>query len=330
MVPFELFGDMWVLFRDESGAAACVKDECAHRACPLSLGSVVDGRLQCPYHGWEYDREGACTKMPSTAFCKGIKVQALPVAEADGLVWVWPGRPEAHADAGPPPPLARPPPGFEVHAELVLDVPVEHGLLLENLLDLAHAPFTHTTTFAKGWPVPDVVRFNAARLLGGSWEPYPIDMEFGPPCMVLSTIGLTSPGKIERGARAASCKNHLHQLHVCLPSSEGRTRLLYRMSLDFLGWTRSLPGIGAFWKSIAEQVLGEDLVLVKGQQDRMSRGADVWANPVSYDKLGVRYRRWRNSVASEDPAARQQAEAGLRQMSAGDIFAPTGGQEEAH
>lgn len=34
-----------------------------------------------------------------------------------------------------------------------------------------------------------MVRFNAARLLGGSWEPYPIDMEFGPPCMVLSTIG---------------------------------------------------------------------------------------------------------------------------------------------
>lgn len=44
---------MWVLFRDESGAAACVKDECAHRACPLSLGSVVDGRLQCPYVSWE-------------------------------------------------------------------------------------------------------------------------------------------------------------------------------------------------------------------------------------------------------------------------------------
>ena len=42
----------------------------------------------------------------------------------------------------------------QVHAELVLEVPVEHGLLLENLLDLAHAPFTHTSTFAKGWPVP--------------------------------------------------------------------------------------------------------------------------------------------------------------------------------
>jgi hypothetical protein len=33
------------------------------------------------------------------------------------------------------------------------------------------------------------------------------------------------------------------------------------------------------------QVLGEDLVLVSGQQDRMQRGADTWAHPVSYDKL---------------------------------------------
>ena len=39
-------------------------------------------------------------------------------------------------------------------AEIEIEVPVEHGLLVENLLDLAHAPFTHTTTFARGWPVP--------------------------------------------------------------------------------------------------------------------------------------------------------------------------------
>ncbi len=82
---------------------------------------------------------------------------------------------------------------MQVHAELILEVPVEHGLLLENLLDLAHAPFTHTSTFAKGWPVPDVVKFNAARMLGGNWEPYPIDMAFEPPCMVLSTIGAPPP-----------------------------------------------------------------------------------------------------------------------------------------
>jgi len=50
---------------------------------------------------------------------------------------------------------------------LQVDVPVEHGLLMENLLDLAHAPFTHTSTFARGWPIPEVVRFHATKMLAG-------------------------------------------------------------------------------------------------------------------------------------------------------------------
>ncbi len=41
-MPFELFGEPWVLFRDEKGLPACIRDECAHRACPLSLGKVGD------------------------------------------------------------------------------------------------------------------------------------------------------------------------------------------------------------------------------------------------------------------------------------------------
>lgn len=41
--------------------------------------------------------------------------------------------------------------------QIVMELPVEHGLLLDNLLDLAHAPFTHTSTFAKGWSVPRLV-----------------------------------------------------------------------------------------------------------------------------------------------------------------------------
>ena len=55
--------------------------------------------------------------------------------------------------------------------------------------------------------------------------------------------------------RAEDCQNHLHQLHVCLPSREGHTRLLYRMSMDFMDWTLYVPGIQSFWKYIAGQVL---------------------------------------------------------------------------
>lgn len=44
------------------------------------------------------------------------------------------------------------------------------------------------------------------------------------------------------------------------------------------------------------KVLNEDLRLVVGQQERMNNGANVWNWPVSYDKLGVRYRLWRDAV----------------------------------
>ena len=37
LIAVEAAGVPWVLFRDSKGRAACVKDECAHRACPLSL-----------------------------------------------------------------------------------------------------------------------------------------------------------------------------------------------------------------------------------------------------------------------------------------------------
>jgi chlorophyllide a oxygenase len=119
-------------------------------------------------------------------------VSTLPCAEHDGFVWVWPGWEEATL---PLPSCTQPPPGYRIHAEIEVEVPVEHGLLVENLLDLAHAPFTHTSTFARGWPVPDAVKFHASRLLGGNWDPYPIEMSFNPPCMTLSHIGLARPGK---------------------------------------------------------------------------------------------------------------------------------------
>lgn len=70
----------------------------------------------------------------------------------------------------------------------------------------------------------------------------------------VSKIGLAQPGKIMRGVTADTCDRHLHQLHVCAPSKAGHTRLLYRMSMDFLGWVRHVPGIQAVWKSVAGQV----------------------------------------------------------------------------
>ena len=112
-VPFELFGQPWVMFRNEQGQPACVKDTCAHRACPLSLGKVIDGNIQCPYHGWQYNQHGQCVSMPSTVSCPNIGVRAMACKEQDGFVLVWPGE-------GPEPvlPDLAPPEGYRIHAEI--------------------------------------------------------------------------------------------------------------------------------------------------------------------------------------------------------------------
>ncbi|KAL2503588.1 Chlorophyllide a oxygenase [Abeliophyllum distichum] len=291
MIPIDCFEEPWVIFRGKDGKPGCVQNTCAHRACPLHLGSVNEGRIQCPYHGWEYSIDGKCEKMPSTRLLN-VKIRALPCFEQEGLIWIWPGNDPPTTNL----PSLLPPSGFQIHAEIVMELPVEHGLLLDNLLDLAHAPFTHTSTFAKGWSVPSLVKFlTPASGLQGYWDPYPIDMEFRPPCMVLSTIGISKPGKLE-GQSTRECSTHLHQLHVCLPSSRQKTRLPYRMSLDFAPILKHVPFMQYLWRHFAEKVLNEDLRLVLGQQERMLNGANVWNFPVSYDKLGVRYRLWRDAV----------------------------------
>uniref|UniRef100_A0A0V0IV44 Putative ovule protein n=1 Tax=Solanum chacoense TaxID=4108 RepID=A0A0V0IV44_SOLCH len=127
--------------------------------------------------------------------------------------------------------------------------------------------------------------FTPASGLQGYWDPYPIDMEFRPPCMVLSTIGISKPGKLE-GQSTKQCSTHLHQLHVCLPASRQKTRLLYRISLDFSPLLKRIPFMQYVWRHFAEQ------------QDRMLNGTNNWNLPVSYNKLGVRYRIWRDAVDS--------------------------------
>jgi chlorophyllide a oxygenase len=53
-IPIDCFEEPWVIFRGKDGQPGCVQNTCAHRACPLHLGSVNEGRIQCPYHGIVY------------------------------------------------------------------------------------------------------------------------------------------------------------------------------------------------------------------------------------------------------------------------------------
>ncbi len=82
-----------VLWRDNNNEIICQSQHCPHRGASLALGKVVDGCLECPYHGFRFDTQGNCTLMP----CEGEKAHISPkmrikpyvVKEAHNLVWLW-------------------------------------------------------------------------------------------------------------------------------------------------------------------------------------------------------------------------------------------------
>ncbi len=90
-----LLGEPLVLGRLKSGEVFALRDICPHRGVPLSAGRVLaEGSVECPYHGWRFKRDGACSKIPSltgeeTLDIEKIRVRAYPVRERDGLIWIY-------------------------------------------------------------------------------------------------------------------------------------------------------------------------------------------------------------------------------------------------
>jgi phenylpropionate dioxygenase-like ring-hydroxylating dioxygenase large terminal subunit len=74
-----------VLFRTTDGVAALL-DRCPHRAMRLSKGRVKNDCIECPYHGWQFDAEGAGTS-PGTPKMKPTTTH-LSCAEKNGAIWV--------------------------------------------------------------------------------------------------------------------------------------------------------------------------------------------------------------------------------------------------
>ena len=90
--PALVLDEPLVLWRDSGGTAHAFSDLCIHRGTALSLGSVRDDEIVCPYHGWRYGTDGACTLIPQLEDPKRIPRKARAAAfscqERYGMVWV--------------------------------------------------------------------------------------------------------------------------------------------------------------------------------------------------------------------------------------------------
>ncbi len=158
-----------VLFR-AGGRVTAALDRCPHRNVPLSAGRVLpSGRLQCVYHGWEFDGDGRCRAIPGLDGAPGDHrardAVTLAAREQDGFVWVGatPGVPP-RGEPWRPPHLDDPRYGilrrtFTVRGTL-------HATA-ENALDVPHTAFLHAGLFrrpGRGRTIDVVVRRGADRV----------------------------------------------------------------------------------------------------------------------------------------------------------------------
>ena len=138
-----------VLWRAAGGSVVAAPDRCPHREAPLSAGSVTDGCLRCPYHGWTFADEGRCVLVPSANEGVPIPPRAhlatFHCAERYGLVWVCVGDPAAAI----PTITFEDEPGFRR-----INTPVDvwrtsATRMTDNFLDITHFPFVHVGTFGR-------------------------------------------------------------------------------------------------------------------------------------------------------------------------------------
>lgn len=85
----EFLGQAVVLFRHD-GKIHALADRCPHRGAPLSHGQIATAGLQCPYHGWTFNGQGQCTRVPGlTRECPSAKVvESWLVEESAGFIWL--------------------------------------------------------------------------------------------------------------------------------------------------------------------------------------------------------------------------------------------------
>jgi phenylpropionate dioxygenase-like ring-hydroxylating dioxygenase large terminal subunit len=148
-VSIEIRDTPYVIWRGADQRLIAARDRCRHREAKLSLGTVEDGCLRCPYHGWTFGDAGRCVDIPSsrkgTAIPPGAHLDPLPVAEHYGLVWLCPAEPKY-----PIPHLGVEQDGSFTRLNTGMQVwNCSATRMIDNMLDVAHFPFVHDGTFGR-------------------------------------------------------------------------------------------------------------------------------------------------------------------------------------
>lgn len=287
-----LLGIPLVLFRDGNGRPGALVDRCPHRNVPLSLGAVVDGQLQCPYHGWRFDAAGSCRFIPS--LCgdpegKARNAVAYPALEQDGFIWVY-STPGPMPDTLPYRFALLGAKGYTSVRQVVRADSTMHAAL-ENALDVPHTQFLHSGLFRaknRGIEITAIVRRSHDRVVAEYvGEPRPMGLV----ARILSPSGglvthfdrfiLPSIAEVEY---SLGKENHLLVAAAMTPISDFCTQISSITSFRL----HLLPGwlVKPFLKPLALRIFYQDAAILKRQSENIHRFTGEQFASTEIDVLG--------------------------------------------
>uniref|UniRef100_A0A2P2MX32 Uncharacterized protein MANES_16G132300 n=1 Tax=Rhizophora mucronata TaxID=61149 RepID=A0A2P2MX32_RHIMU len=298
-----------VLFKDGQGQLRCYEDRCPHRLAKLSEGQLMDGRLECLYHGWQFEGEGKCVKLPqlpeSAEIPRSACVKTYEVRDSQGVAWVW-------MSQKTPPNVSKLPwfenfsrPGFQ-DVSTIHELPYDHSILLENLMDPAHVPISHDRT---DWtakredakPLFFEVTERTDRGFAGWWSKGKRQtprnfLRFEAPCVLSNSLETVD----EKGQ-----KHYFSGLFLCRPTGQGKSMLIVRF-----GSTRR-SSFAVKWipewyfHQNACKVFEQDMGFLSSQNEVLIKEKvptkKLYLNLRSSDTWVAEYRKWMDKVGHGMP-----------------------------
>ncbi|WP_176598086.1 MULTISPECIES: aromatic ring-hydroxylating dioxygenase subunit alpha [Sphingobium] len=312
-----------VLFRDQEGAVKALSDRCPHRFVPLHIGDLVEGAIQCKYHGLRFGGDGRCVLNPHGSIVQALHVPAYPVVERYGAVWIWLGDPEL-ADPAKIPVFSILEPDLYAVGHGYLRVHANYELESDNIMDLSHIEFLHPlfSTEAvrrakiQSYQEGDIV-WSKRFMTDDHLPPYLADV-FNIPPGTLADRWLDcrwrAPALIELWGGAVSAGRPPEEgvvtpsIHFFTPESQGTTHYFYGMCAPL--------SLGASAHDIARKQTEalripfeeEDLPVLEAQQAMIGDAHFDSLRPVLLpgDAGGVRARRvLARMIAAEEGQARE-------------------------
>lgn len=301
-----ILGEWLAIFRDEDGEAVALRDRCMHRNSRLTPGTVCNGKLQCPYHGWVYDKTGQVIAVPA----EGEQYKAIAsrhakryaTQEQDGYIYVrLADRPREEFDVFPMPYYGKS--GWET-VRVINRFRNNVTNCAENFIDIPHTASVHPGVFRN--PRKQKLEMRVERRNGSVFVKYRNET---------TNLGWYAKFLNPKGAEIRHC-DRFHMPNITsveydfglnrkfyitsqsIPETEDSTLVYTDVTFNYGIWNKFAR---PFVRWTAQYIIRQDIEILGIQQDAIAKYGTQFANTPA-DTIHVFVESIRNAIAAgEDP-----------------------------